>query len=164
MSTVTALQARGVCNFNTPLGDVGAANSEPGSPVAGSVRLNFEDTQITASAAITVDSTSIIYAGYTNDSGNYFVGAVSIPLSGYSCTKFTSFFVFFKPMQFYITATSFLLTHGNSFYTRVMSSHVRQLQWESGLDYIYVATESAVSVPFLFFYTAFPQQCMLQCM
>ena len=167
---VTALQAQGVCNFNLPLGNVGAANSAPGSPVAGSVRLNFEDTQITASAAITVDSTSIVYTGYTNSSENYFVGAVRIPLAIWlQLYKITSFFfvvvvvVFFKPMQFYITATSFLLTPGNSFYTRMMSSPVRQLQWESGLDYIYVATESAVSVFRFYFYTALPQQCMLQC-
>jgi len=32
---------------------------------------------ITASAAITVDSTSIVYVGYTNDSGN-FIGEVGI--------------------------------------------------------------------------------------
>ena len=49
----------------------------PGSPVDGSRRLEFGDSEITASAAITVDSTSIVYAGYTNSSGNYFVGAVS---------------------------------------------------------------------------------------
>ena len=47
----------------------------PGSPVAGPVRLEFGDMEITASAAITVDSTSIVYTGYTNSSGN-FVGAV----------------------------------------------------------------------------------------
>ena len=50
-----------MCDFNTPLGDVEA--------VDGSVRLEFGDTQITASAAITVDSTSIINVGYTNSSG-----------------------------------------------------------------------------------------------
>jgi len=27
-----------------------------------------------------------------------------------------------------------------------MSSRIRQLQWQSGLDYIYVATESSVSI------------------
>ena len=48
-----------------------------GSPVVGSVRLEFGDTQITTSTAITVDSTSIVYTGYTNNSGN-FVGAVRI--------------------------------------------------------------------------------------
>ena len=53
----------------------------PGSPVDGSRRLEFLDTEITASAAITVDSTSIVYAGYTTGSGNYFVGAVRINLS-----------------------------------------------------------------------------------
>jgi len=58
-----------VCDFNTPLGDVEAVDPAPGSPVAGSVRLEFGDTQITASAAITVDSTSIINVGYTNSSG-----------------------------------------------------------------------------------------------
>ena len=93
-NTVTALQAQGVCNFSQPLGDIGAANSAPGSPVAGSVRLNFENTQITASAAITVDSTSIVYTGYTI-SNEYFVGAVRIPLSAYSCTKLTFFSFFF---------------------------------------------------------------------
>ena len=36
---------------------------------------------ITASAAITVDSTSIVYVGYTNSSGNYFLGAVRICLA-----------------------------------------------------------------------------------
>ena len=75
--TTNSLQARGVCDFNPPLGDVEAVDPAPGSAVAGSVRLEFGDTQITASAAITVDSTSIIYVGYTNSSGN-FVGAVRI--------------------------------------------------------------------------------------
>ena len=64
-----------MCDFNLPLGDVNAFDPAPGSPVVGSVRLEFGDTQITASAAITVDSTSIIYVGYTNSSGS-FVGAV----------------------------------------------------------------------------------------
>ena len=73
--TNNSLQARGVCDFNLPLGDVDAFDPAPGSPVAGSVQLEFGDTQITSSAAITVDSTSIIYVGYTNSSGDY-VGAV----------------------------------------------------------------------------------------
>ena len=75
--TATVLQARGVCDFSPPLGDVEAVNPAPGSPVAGPVRLDFGDTEITASAAITVDSTSIVYSGYTNSSGN-FLGAVRI--------------------------------------------------------------------------------------
>ena len=77
--TAPVLQARGVCDFSPPLGDVvaGRSQSDTGLPVAGSVQLDFGDTQITASAALTVDSTSIIYVGYTNDSGN-FVGAVRI--------------------------------------------------------------------------------------
>ena len=45
----TTLQTQGVCNFNLPLGNVEAINPSPGSPVAGSVRLDFEDTEITAS-------------------------------------------------------------------------------------------------------------------
>ena len=64
-----------MCDFNLPLGDVNAFDPAPGSPVDGSVRLELGDTQITASAAITVDSTSIVYTGYTNSSGS-FVGAV----------------------------------------------------------------------------------------
>ena len=64
-----------MCDFSPPLGDVEAVDPAPGSPVIGPVRLEFEDTQITASAAITVDSTSIVYMGYTNSSGN-FMGAV----------------------------------------------------------------------------------------
>ena len=51
--------------------------SDPGSPVVGSQRLDFGDTEITASAAITVDSTSIVYVGYANSSGN-FIGEVRI--------------------------------------------------------------------------------------
>ena len=38
-----------------------------------------------------------------------------------------------------------MLAPGSAFYTRSMSSPVRQLQWQSGLDYVYVATESSVS-------------------
>ena len=64
-----------MCDFFPSLGDVDAFDPAPGSPVVGSVQLEFGDTQITTSAAITVDSTSIIYVGYTNNSGN-FVGAV----------------------------------------------------------------------------------------
>ena len=64
-----------MCNFYVPLGDVRAFDTAPGSPVDGSLRLDFGDTQITALAAITVDDTSVIYAGYTNSSGN-FVGPV----------------------------------------------------------------------------------------
>ena len=75
----TALQARGVCDFSPPLGDVDAGRnpSDTGLPVVGSVQLEFGDTEITASAANTFHSTSIIYVGYTNSSGN-FVGAVRI--------------------------------------------------------------------------------------
>ena len=70
-----------MCRFTQPLaiGDVEAVDPTPGYPVSGSLRLDFGNTQITASAAITVDSTSIIYAGYTNSSGK-FVGAVRIKL------------------------------------------------------------------------------------
>ena len=66
-----------MCQFTQPIaiGDIEATDPAPGYPVAGSLRLEFGDTRITASAAITVDSTSIIYTGYTNDSGS-FVGAV----------------------------------------------------------------------------------------
>ena len=68
-----------MCDFSPPLGDVEAGRnpSDAGLPVVGSVQLEFGDTEITASAALTVDSTSIIYVGYTNGSGN-FVGAVRI--------------------------------------------------------------------------------------
>ena len=84
-----------MCDFSPPLGDVAAVDPAPGSPVAGPIRLDFGDTQITASAAITVDSTSIVYTGYTNSSGN-FMGAVRL-LPAYNCTKFHFiFFTFFK--------------------------------------------------------------------
>ena len=71
-----------MCQFTQPIaiGDIEALDSSaPGYPVSGSLRLDFGNTQITASAAITVDSTSIIYTGYTNSSGN-FVGVVRINL------------------------------------------------------------------------------------
>ena len=58
-------------------------------------------------------------------------------------------FCFLYPFraQFYITSSSPSpsLAPGSAFYTRNMSSPVRQLQWQSGLDYVYVATESSVS-------------------
>ena len=67
-----------MCQFTQPIaiGDIEALDSSaPGYPVGGSLRLEFGGTQITASVAITVDSTSIVYTGYTI--GNeYFVGAV----------------------------------------------------------------------------------------
>ena len=68
-----------MCDFSSPLGDVEAGRnpSDTGLPVVGSVQLEFGDTEITASAALTVDSTSIIYVGYTNGTG-YFVGAVRV--------------------------------------------------------------------------------------
>ena len=79
IETAAAVQARGVCDFSPPLGDVEAGRnpSDTGLPVVGSLQLEFGDTEITSSVAITVDSTSIIYVGYTNGSG-YFVGAVRI--------------------------------------------------------------------------------------
>ena len=82
-----------MCDFSPPLGDVEAVDPAPGSPVAGSVRLEFGDTQITASAAITVDSISVIYAGYTNSSGN-FVGTVRsiITLDDYAIVNALSIF------------------------------------------------------------------------
>ena len=64
----TVLQPQNVCNFNLRLGNIN-------DNLGGSVRLEFDDTEITASAAITIDCTSIIYTGYTNSSGN-FVGVV----------------------------------------------------------------------------------------
>ena len=71
--TGTSLQTQAVCDFNLPLGNIN-------DNLGGSVRLEFGDTQITASEAVTFDSTSIIYVGYTNGSG-YFVGAVRIKLN-----------------------------------------------------------------------------------
>ena len=153
VTTTILLQTGGVCNFNTPLGNVEAVSPAPGSPVAGPVRLEFGDTQITASTAITVDSTSIVYTGYTNSSGN-FMGAVrNFVLHLINYHKYVNTVIIFQ-IQFYITATSFLLVPGSSFYTRMISSPVKQLQWESGLDYIYVATESSVSVWHRYFYIA----------
>ena len=78
---VISLQPQGVCQFSPPLGDVEARAPAPGYPVAGSQRLDSGGTVITASAAITVDSTSIVYVGYTNSSGNYFLGAERISLA-----------------------------------------------------------------------------------
>ena len=78
--TGTSLQPQGVCDFTLPLGDVEAVDPAPGSPVGGQVQLEFGDTEITTSVAITVDSTTVVYAGYTNGSG-YFVGAVRIKLN-----------------------------------------------------------------------------------
>ena len=72
----TTLQPQSVCDFTLPLGNIN-------DNVGGSVRLEFEDTEITASAAITVDSTSIVYTGYTNSSGS-FVGAVRATLLNYT--------------------------------------------------------------------------------
>ena len=74
----TALQEQNMCNFNLPLGNINGNND-----VGGSVQLEFDNTEITASAAITVDSTSIVYTGYTNSSGS-FVGAVSTTLPNYT--------------------------------------------------------------------------------
>ena len=91
--TATVLQPQGVCNFSVPLGDVEAVDPAPGSPVAGSVRLDFGDTQITASVALTVDSTSIVYTGYTNSSGN-FVEVVRIWSSAYMIGM--NSYIFFK--------------------------------------------------------------------
>ena len=60
-------------------------------------------------------------------------------------------FCFLYPIraQFHITSASPppspSLVPGSAFYTRSMSSSVRQLQWQSRLDYVYVATESSVS-------------------
>ena len=71
-----------MCDFSPPLGDVEAIDHAPGSPVAGPVQLEFGDTEITASAAITVDSTCIVYTGYTNSSGN-FVGVVNYATYNY---------------------------------------------------------------------------------
>ena len=55
-----------MCRFSPVLRDaeLGTANATPGSPVVGLRLLYFGDTEITASAAITVDSTSIVYVGY----------------------------------------------------------------------------------------------------
>jgi len=77
------LQPQDVCDFNQrpAIGDYQAMASDPGSPVSGSLLMEFGGTEITASGAITVDSTSIVYVGYTNSSGNYFLGAVRISLA-----------------------------------------------------------------------------------
>jgi len=66
-----SFQPQGVCQFSPPLGNVEARVPQPGYPVVGSQLLEFGDTVINASAAITVDSTSIVYVGYTNGSGNF---------------------------------------------------------------------------------------------
>ena len=69
-----------MCQFTEPIaiGDIEALDSTaPGYPVSESPRLDFGNTEITASAALTVDSTSIVYTGYTIGSRN-FVGVVRI--------------------------------------------------------------------------------------
>jgi len=58
-------------------------------------------------------------------------------------------------IQFHITSSSSLPAPGSAFYTRNMSSPVRQLQWQSGLDYVYVATESSVCDKHCIFYVCF---------
>ena len=107
--TATALhmQARGVCDFSPPLGnvDAGINPSDTGLPVVGSVQLEFGNTEITASEAITVDSTSIIYVGYTNSSGN-FVGAVRISTVYYNIYKIHEMVLVSKS-----SSTSLLLHH-----------------------------------------------------
>ena len=125
-----------MCQFTQPLaiGDVEAVDPAPGYPVGGSLRLNFGNTEITASTAITVDSTSIIYAGYTNGSGLYFVGAVRINLGMLKIMYDSLSFLF--NFQFHITSTSSSLGPEKAFYTNSMPSPVRQLQWKSGLDYV----------------------------
>ena len=131
-----------MCQFTQPLaiGDVEAVDPAPGSPVGGSLRLNFGNTEITASTAITVDSTSIIYAGYT-DSNRYFMGAVRTNLEMLEIIISSFLFNF----QFHITSISSSLGPERAFYTNSMPSPVRQLQWKSGLDYVYVATDTSVS-------------------
>ena len=71
-----SIQEQNVCDFNLPLGNI---NDDLG----GSVRLEFGNIELTASAAITVDSTSIAYTGYTNSSG-YFVGVVRTSYPNYT--------------------------------------------------------------------------------
>jgi len=76
----------------------------------------------------------------------------SIPHTDYICQKavlilhgLITNFPYHSKIQFHITSSSLMLTAGSAFYTRSMSSPVSQLQWQSGLDYVYVATESSVS-------------------
>ena len=53
IGTAAALQARGVCDFSPPLGDVEAGRnpSDTGLPVAGSVQLEFGDTDNSISSS-----------------------------------------------------------------------------------------------------------------
>ena len=138
-----------MCQFIQPLaiGDVEAVDPTPGYPVSGSLRLNFGNTEITASTAITVDSTSIIYVGYTNDSGLYFVGAVRTNQRCWRLCMIHSSFHF--NFQFHITSTSSSLGPERAFSTNSMPSSVRQLHWKSELQFVYVATDTSVSDLFL---------------
>ena len=125
------LQNNGSCNFSIPLGDIDGTSLTPSSVV-----LSLGNTEITASVAVTVESFSLMFIGYISSNGEYSVGVVYLILN----TSLVSQCFSLCLLQFDVTDA----TSKDAFDVRQMPSKVRQLQWKSGLDYVYVATETTV--------------------
>ena len=119
------------------MGDIDATSLTPSSVV-----LSLGSTEITASVAVTVESFSLMFIGYISSNGEYLVGVVCLILN----TSLVSQSFSLCLLQFDVTdatsSTSRVLS--DAFDVRQMPSQVRQLQWKSGLDYVYVATETTV--------------------
>ena len=119
------------------MGDIDGTSLTPSSVV-----LSLGSTEITASVAVTVESFSLMFIGYISSSGEYSVGVVCLILNTLLVSKSFSLCL----LQFDVTdatsSTSRVLS--DAFDVRQMPSQVRQLQWKSGLDYVYVATETTV--------------------
>ena len=106
--------------------------------------VSLGSTEISASVAVTVESFSLIFIGYISSSGEYLVGVVCLILNTLLASQSFSLCL----LQFDVTnatsSTSRVLS--DAFDVRQMPSQVRQLQWKSGLDYVYVATETTVRI------------------
>ena len=119
------------------MGDINAQ-----SLTASSLVVSLGTTEITASVAVTVESFSLMFIGYISSNGEYLVAVVCSILNTLLVSQSFSLCL----LQFDVTdatsSTSRVLS--DTFDVRQMPSQVRQLQWKSGLDYVYVATETTV--------------------
>ena len=116
------------------MGDIDGTSLTPSSIV-----LNLGNTEITASVAVTVESFSLMFIGYISSNGEYLVGVVCLILNSSLVSQSFSLHL----LQFDVTDST-IKDLSDDFDVRQMPSQVRHLQWKSGLDYVYVATETTV--------------------
>ena len=139
-----SVQEVDTCSFNFPLGNV----DDPVDANQDALRINERNGDfLTASVAVVVDSASFMITAYMRRNvQEYYISVVSMAteyilnvlMGSLLCTVQVDFTTF--------TGTDPLIPSRVAIDTIPVSSKVRQLRWQPGLDYVYAVTDTTVSV------------------